>query len=167
MHSINWCLMMHTSLSRGCSFEPHWCMMHSIEPFWCLIHSIKTYWCLMHQHAFEPYWCMMCTDIDAWCMTLRYIFDAWCTALSLVDAWCTALSHINAWCTALSYFNLTLNALVHWAEQSTFELGVHDTMRMHAQAAQYGVDDGQQKMKTLLYLKKEGVLALFACFASV
>ena len=30
----------------------------------------------------------------------------------------------------------------------------------HAQAVQHGVDGGQQKLKTLLYLEKEGILAL-------
>ena len=33
---------------------------------------------------------------------------------------------------------------------------------VHAQAAQYGVDGGQQKSKTWLYLEKEGVFALIA-----
>ena len=57
-----------------------------------------------------------------------------------------------------------LNALLHCAEQFTFELGAHNAIvnSAHARAAQYGVDGGRQKVKTWLYLEKEGVLALIA-----
>ena len=54
-------------------------------------------------------------------------------------------------------------------EQFTFELGAQNAIVniAHAQAAQYGVDGGRQKLKTWLYLEKEGVLALIACLAPV
>ena len=58
---------------------------------------------------------------------------------------------------------------MHWAEQLAFELGAHNAIvnSAHAQAAQYGVDGGRQKLKTLLYLEKEGVLVLIAYLESV
>ena len=61
------------------------------------------------------------------------------------------------------------NALLQRAEQFTFELGAQNTIvnSTHAQAAQYSVDGGRHKLKSLLYLEKEGVLALIACLASV
>ena len=51
---------------------------------------------------------------------------------------------------------LIINALMHWAEQCTFELGAHNVIvnNAHAQAVQYGVDSGQQ-MITLLYISRE------------
>ena len=72
------------------------------------------------------------------------------------------LSHVDAFRTALSYFDA-------WADQFTFELGAQNAIvnSAHAQAAQYGVDSGRQKLKTWLYLEKEGVLVLIACLASV
>ena len=50
-----------------------------------------------------------------------------------------------------------------------FELGAHTAIvnSAHAQAAQYGVDGRQQKLKALFYLEKEDVLVLIACHALV
>ena len=62
-----------------------------------------------------------------------------------------------------------LNALLHTAEQFTFELSAHNAIVniAHVRAAQYGIDGDQQNLKTLLHLEKEGILVLIASLASV
>ena len=65
-----------------------------------------------------------------------------------------------------------MNAVAHRSEQNGslhLNWARHDAIvnSAHAHSAQYGVDGGWQRLKTSLYLEKEGVLALIACLASV
>ena len=146
------------------------------------------------QHS-ATYWCL--DSIEPWMHSIWLLIhdammlshNAWSTALSHVDAlvsqqWISYWASIeplrhNNWAILMPPAQhwaiiLMLNALLHWAKQftctCTTKLGVHNTIvnSVHTWAAQYGVDGGQQKLKSLLYyLKKEGVLVLIACLESV
>ena len=132
----------------------HWAIM-IVADAWCTALSHTDAWCISNElwmHIIEPwhtvlshnYWCMMQVIGANWTII---IINAWCTALShdaqpkINDAWCTTLSYILMpdsievhGCTALSHIDalfsqhwaiLMLNALLHWAEQFTFETGLH------------------------------------------